>query len=121
MKANSVYPMYLNDRILFLNYTLIKKQKIQSNLSKLKIVYQTKYDIYENIKSETNPTILKSYAEDLTLCEYELQKLWKLPLDIKFHRYWETPKCTCPKIDNQDQYPHGYYLTQINCPLHGLV
>lgn len=36
----------------------------------------------------------------------------------KYH-FWIRPKCTCPKLDNDDRYPYGYYVVNMTCPLHG--
>jgi hypothetical protein len=48
-----------------------------------------------------------------------LQKLWKFDLDEKYIKFWEFPRCTCPKMDNDDNYPSGYYVTVQNCIYHG--
>jgi hypothetical protein len=52
--------------------------------------------------------------------EFELQDAWHFPRDMNYHRFWDRPRCTCPKIDNEDNWPHGYYTIVTSCPLHGL-
>jgi hypothetical protein len=75
--------------------------------------------IHEEIKYTEDEVLLRSFAKDLELAEFELQKLWGFPEDSKFHRFWHTPKCTCPKLDNDDNYPSGYYSINLQCKLHG--
>jgi hypothetical protein len=75
--------------------------------------------VYESIKNEKDLDVLKSHANHLTQLEFKLQELWGFSQDAKFHRFWDTPKCKCAKIDNEDAYPTGYYSISGNCPLHG--
>lgn len=51
--------------------------------------------------------------------EQLLQKLWKFREDKDYIKFWTFPACTCPKMDNDDAYPHGRYVTVQNCPIHG--
>jgi hypothetical protein len=51
--------------------------------------------------------------------EQLLQKLWNFPGDDNYIRFWEFPACTCPKMDNNDNYPNGRYVQVQNCPIHG--
>ena len=102
-----------------LNGRLMERQGVLHNLEDIKAVHVTKLEIYSMIKTETDLRKLRGFARDLTICEFELQKLWGFPEDARFHRFWEAPKCTCPKMDNEDSYPSGYYVNNLNCPLHG--
>lgn len=107
-----------NGYCIFINDHLLTRQNAWSNLEEIKNVHQFKLAIYSAIRDETNPKVLKSYVEDLTLCEFELQKLWKFKKDINYHKFWMTPKCQCPDMDNNDIYPLGNYIINSNCPLH---
>jgi hypothetical protein len=102
-----------------LNERLMKSQGKLHNLEAIKKVHQTKMEIHVAILNEKNPKLLKSYADDLTLCEFELQKLWGFKEDAKFHRFWLTPGCICPRMDNEENYGVGYYTVVLSCPLHG--
>lgn len=108
-----------NEPIFMLNENLMIRQNVLHNLEDIKMVHQTKLEIYEMIRYETDHKLLKEYARDLTLCEFELQKLWGFPEDINFHRFWQTPKCECPKVDNEEAYGTKYSIRTLNCPLHG--
>lgn len=114
-----VYVIWNGKKIFRLNEQLLTRQNVWHNLEKIKQVHQTKLDIFQMITEESDPSILKDLANDITLCEYELQRLWGFPEDHKFHRFWLTPKCQCPRMDNEDNYGTGYYVIVHNCPLHG--
>ncbi len=62
-----------------------------------------------------------TYVELWEQNEYRLQELWGFPKDPNYHKFWEMSGCTCPKIDNEDSYPTGFYIHTQNCPLHGVV
>lgn len=51
--------------------------------------------------------------------EAVLQRLWGFPEDVNWVKFWYYPYCTCPTIDNNDAYPHGYYSYSGSCPIHG--
>ena len=51
--------------------------------------------------------------------EAALQRLWGFPEDVNWVKTWHYPHCTCPKMDNDDSYPHGYYTYSGSCPIHG--
>ncbi len=62
---------------------------------------------------------LKQIGNNLTQIEFSLQKLWKFKKDRSYHRFWHLPKCSCPKMDNDDYLGTGYFLITSNCILHG--
>ena len=104
-----------------LNKRLLDQRNCWNNIKDLVRLHELKLYIHGLIKEETNSFTLRKYTEDLTLIEFELQKLWGFSEDKKFHRFWDTPKCDCPKLDNEDNYPYGHYLINFSCPLHGLL
>jgi hypothetical protein len=108
-----------NEPAFMLNESLMIRQGKLHNLEAIKAVHQTKLEIHELIRVTTDKQLLRSYGQDLTLCEFELQKLWGFPEDIAFHRFWETPKCTCPKFDNEERYGTKYSVVALMCPIHG--
>lgn len=60
-----------------------------------------------------------SFYSKWTTNEFALQRLWGFSEDAKYHRFWDAKGCTCPKMDNDDAYPTGYYIVNRLCPLHG--
>ena len=51
--------------------------------------------------------------------EMTLQILWGFIPDYTLIKYWNYPHCLCPKLDNDDAYPTGYYVVNQGCPVHG--
>lgn len=114
-----VYDQYGNEKSI-VNKRLLDQQNAWSNLEKIKAKHYERILIYtemENIKRDNK--LLRLYDELCTELEFELQGLWKFDRDINFHMFWQRPQCSCPKLDNQDRYPHGHYIINDECPLHG--
>lgn len=105
---------------IMLNPILLFKQGVDENkFKKLAEAHKNKHKILEKMKITDEKSTLKFLAETITQIEFSLQRLWGFPEDINYHRFWELPKCTCPKLDNEDAYPTGYYVRVQSCPLHG--
>ena len=67
----------------------------------------------------SDPPICDALLEKWTENEYKLQDLWGFDRDSRYHKFWEIPSCQCPKMDNDDAYPTGYYTISGACKLHG--
>jgi len=91
--------------------------KNDKNLDKLKNCLIEKLKIHDVIQNSDED--LKQYYKKLTDIEYNMQLLYGEVEDIDFHRFWETPKCTCPKIDNLEIYPSNKPIFDDKCPIHG--
>jgi len=117
----SRYPIKYKGKVqYYLNSNLIKEQKLNdSDIKRLTMVHEYKLIVYELIKLEDDIKKLKEYSKELTKIEIELQRIWKFPLNKNLHKFWNSPKCKCPKMDNDDRYPFGYYIYNLECPLHG--
>lgn len=115
------YDVYHNgEYVTTINKNLIEKLKItSSNLKLIKSLHEVKYVLHKNILNTDDSDIIKKNVEQLTDIEFQLQKAWGFKENKNYHRFWETPKCTCPKMDNDDSYPSGYYVIDSICPLHG--
>lgn len=110
---------YRGEPKFVLNKRLLDQQICWNNLDAIKETHQMKLQVYDKIKDEEDPKKLKKLAKQLTRLEFKLQKLWGFPRNANFHRFWEVPKCECPKMDNEDRYPHSQVINQ-SCPLHGV-
>jgi len=86
------------------------------NLEPLKNCLLAKLKFYNEIENSEGD--LTPYYKKLTDNEFNMQLLYGLDEDIKFHKFWETPKCTCPKIDNVVNFPDGDYTFDKDCPIH---
>jgi len=91
--------------------------KNNENLSKLKDCLKNKMIIYDDINNCEGS--LKKYYKKLTNIEFNMQSLYGEDEDILYHKFWQTPKCTCPKINNIEIYPSKNCLVDDNCPIHG--
>jgi len=105
--------------LFILNKRLLDMQNCWENLEDIKEVHELKFLFQEMMKLEKDLEMLRSLAADITECEFELQRLWKFSLDANYHRFWIVPKCECPRMDNEDRYPHGHYIINLSCPIHG--
>ena len=87
----------------------------KKNLDNLKGCLLEKLKVYDDIQNSED---LTPFYKKLTDIEYNMQLLYGEDEDITFHRFWETPKCTCPKIDNLEIYPSKKPVFDKNCPIH---
>jgi hypothetical protein len=102
-----------------LNSDFMDRQNAWKNLEELKEAYWFKLMFYSMMEDSNDIAEMRSLVEDLTELEFYIQELFNFPKDQKFHRFWETPRCKCPELDNQDAWPSGIYRINTLCPLHG--
>ena len=99
-----------------------KQQLLEEDIKKLLIIYE-KINILINHMSKLNPIKNKKELIDLynkwTNYQFTLQDLWKFPRDATFHRDYELPHCTCPKIDNYERLGTIYRVRTEGCIYHG--
>jgi hypothetical protein len=99
---------------------LMDQQNCWENLDALKETFMLKMVILEMMEETDDVKTLCELTHDVTLCEFMIQKLFRFSEDFKYHRFWEYPKCQCPKIDNIDIYPsESGYIIDSRCVLHG--
>jgi hypothetical protein len=114
------YLVKCEDYVIMLNKHLIREKNISDEtLNNIKRVHHEKLFLFTEMDKTDNVETLRSYAKMITKLEFELQELWCFPKDIKFHKFWELPKCKCPKMDNDDAWGSGYYIVSGQCPIHG--
>lgn len=104
---------------MVLNKDLIIKQNLSDEeVEQLESLHRERV-ILEHLIETSIEEDIKSYANLHLENNRELQKAWKFEVDDKYYRFWDLPKCGCPKMDNDDNYPSGYYYKNNNCLLHG--
>src|ERR1035437_6269419 len=103
-----------------LNSSLANHQKCtDEEIELIKGLHSIKYLNIQSAKNHLdNGVVLRALSKIDTQIEFALQRVWHFPLDQNFHRFWHFPGCTCPKMDNEDAYPHGYYTKAMDCPVH---
>lgn len=106
--------------ICHLNERLVAKQGISDeNLAALRLTHQVRHIIFERAKKTKDGRKLKELAGLFEELEFLQQSLWGFPQDEKFHRWFDMPGCTCPKLDNADNIGTGLRITVEDCPIHG--
>jgi hypothetical protein len=110
---------YKGKEVILLNKALIDSQLCWHNLSKIKSLHVERLELYEEMSITDCEDLLRFYDALYSRIEYDLQAEWLFTQDSRFHRPWVRPKCQCPKMDNEDRYPHGMIVNQL-CILHGL-
>ena len=111
----------VHDEGIRLNERLILQQNLsESEVAEILRLHEYKLTIRAKMKAlpPDNPKI-KAYAKDLEQVEFLLQDAWKFERNIHYHKFWEAPHCTCPKMDNDDAWPSGHYVRHLGCPVHG--
>lgn len=103
----------------YINPYLLEKQKAWGKLETIKELHEFRLVIHSMIQETKGHNKLASLVRDLTEIEFKLQQLWGFKRDGRFHKWWNTPMCTCPKMDNEDSYPSGNYVVTKDCLLHG--
>jgi hypothetical protein len=114
------YSIIRNNEINYIiNPNLIKAKNIsEEGLNKIKALHHEKLDVYDLMEAmdpETDKEELFICSQKLTDIEFRLQEAWGFERNAKFHRFWDQPHCTCPKMDNNDTYPYGRYLIHSEC------
>ena len=111
-------------KICTLNKSLIewklqgsKEEKLRQ-IKKIKGLHAFKAGLFKLIEEseEENLPLLQEYVE---ATEYALQRAWGFEEDKNYHKFWLTPRCLCPSVDNMERYASGYYIYNLDCPLHG--
>lgn len=109
-----------NKKLVSLNSRLISRQGLDeesvSKITKLHVVRNCYTSLIE-VTDDVNK--LRYFSLFITQIDFKLQELWGFPQDSIYHRFWELPKCDCPKSDNLDTYGTGHRYINPNCPLHG--
>jgi len=109
------------DRGIVLNPNLIESQNVsEEGIEKLKELHLERLMLMDEMDHEKKSTRLHVMAEEYEHLEFRLQKAWGFPESRKYHRWWEVPKCTCPNMDNKDNYPCDYRIIAGNCPVHSI-
>lgn len=105
---------------VILNSKLIEKQNLsEAEIDKLLITHKERMMLHKFMEIEDNVFLLRQYDKLYTELEFKLQSLWKFNRDASKHRFWKRPKCSCPKLDNEDRYGTNFAIYSGNCILHG--
>jgi len=106
--------------ITSLNSMLVRKQKlIGLEIELLKISHITRYYLFGMMELTEDPELLRQYAAKFEELEYLQQTLWRFEPNKDYHRWYDVPKCTCPKQDNDDLFGCKQRIIDLKCIIHG--
>lgn len=102
-----------------LNPRLVASQQLTPEaIAKIEALHEVRHKLIKRMKLAKKPETLKTLAWRVTETEYALQTAWGFPTDSAYHRYWELPGCSCPRLDNADDWPYRQHYSQ-TCLIHG--
>lgn len=123
---NSAHQIVIDGQLRWiLNKEAAKRYELsKETIAKIRDVHDRKLQVIDCMTAmdpAEDMDFLSEGVKYLEECEYELQGLWGFKADPRFHKFWLTPHCTCPKMDNEDDYGTEMMHIDRNCPLHGHV
>jgi hypothetical protein len=118
---DDLYVVYYKGKpALRLNARLIVQKGLSKDaIENLKMLHRERLTIEEDMEKTDSCKRMKYLFAEWTQNQFDLQKKWGFPEDLRYHRFWELPRCECPRLDNEDAYPTGFYVINQNCPIHG--
>lgn len=117
---SSKYLVQYKDTKFYINELLIKLRNISDTaLAQIIHWHKAKLALFDKMWAADDVVELRRLNELVTKCEFNLQELWGFALDENFHRWYHVPKCTCPKMDNNDRLGTKYKIYSGDCPIHG--
>lgn len=110
-----------NKRLPQLNSRLIANQDLsQDEVNKILKLHRLRNCYLTLMEINDSKIDLRYISNIITQIDFQLQKLWKFKIDSNYHRFWELPKCECPKMDNRDVYGTGHRYINPKCKIHGV-
>ena len=111
---------HVSSKLSMINQNLVNRQKVSAEDVKKIVKLQTirKY-FYDFIELSNDKEEIRRLDRIITQIEFQLQKLWGFPQNRNFHRWFDVPKCSCPKGDNADSLGSDFRIINPNCILHG--
>jgi len=118
-KINPELIVSYNGHSIVINSRLLDSKNAWGNIENIKTLHLEKLKVFEKMEKTNNKKELKKYAEKIEQIEFSLQTEWGFPLNKNFHTWYNVPKCTCPKMDNEDNRGTDYRIISEDCPVHG--
>ena len=111
---------HVSNKLSTINQNLVNRQKVSADDVQKIVKLQTirKY-FYDFIELSDDKEEIRRLDKIITQIEFQLQKLWGFPQDRNFHRWFDVPKCSCPKWDNAESLGSDFRIINPNCILHG--
>lgn len=116
---NSRIAVWHSTEAIVLNSALLNRQDAWENLDLIKQLHIERLGLEDEMRDTDDADLLCLFDALYTQIEFELQDAWKFERNANYHRFWNRPKCTCPKLDNEDVYGLSCAYYNQSCPLHG--
>ena len=101
-----------------INPRFLDRTKSWDNLEEIRRRIVFDFMIKHRMEKTDDIAELRKLANIWKLNEFKKQTAFNFEPDVNFHRFWELPKCTCPKLDNLDTYGMGMRYISSTCPIH---
>jgi hypothetical protein len=96
-----------------------KHQLSEEQIAAWKETHIMRASIFKQAALTKDSRKLKLLATLFEELEFQQQNLLGLTLDKSFHRWYELPGCTCPKMDNSERFGFNQRIINItSCPVH---
>lgn len=118
MEADEFVVIFEGKPRMRINENLVKHQGVQDRVQEIKNLHLKRLELEKEMQKSDDPDFLSVSDDAYTEIEFQLQDAWGFGRDITYHKFWERPKCKCPKLDNNEFYPIKYTYVSGGCPLH---
>jgi len=116
----SIYTIIYNGKVIgAVNFMFLQQCDAAHNLELIKEAFIEKHKLYLQMKTTRSKAKLIELAEEAHCLEFIIQDLYGFPMNTDFHRFWTMPHCSCPVMDNEDNYGSGFAVTSGECKIHG--
>ena len=111
-----------NKPLYDLNPDLIIKQKLtKDDVKQLIILNQQKIVCYNEAEHTEDATKLRALAAECEMIEYQIQDILHFKRNKNYHRWFDFPKCTCNKLDNEQNIGSDIRFYNQCCIIHNTL
>lgn len=102
-----------------LNPDLILKQHLtKDDVALLQHLHQQKIVLFHKAEHETDLVLLRALAEEYEQLNYHLQEVCHFPRNADYHRWFDFPKCTCSRLENEANIGKSKRIFSSTCIIH---
>ena len=111
--------------MVLLNPALLEAQQVPKHKqNRLMCLHEHRIDLVFDMATLNEQDVngilsLRQLAARITKIDFLLQRLWGFTQDIRYHRWFELPSCSCPKFAKYGE-PYTNPEFDDSCVLHGI-
>jgi len=111
---------HATSKLYSINNNLVIHQKVSpEDVKKIEKLQNIRSYFYDFIELSEDKEEIRRLVKFITQIEFQLQKLWNFKPDETMHRWFDVPKCSCPKMDNAGYLGTPYKTINPKCIIHG--